>query len=84
MMMDSPKSNTGGEPIEQSDIDKVFTDKYERRFLASYPDPVGTDTLTLVDELGNGGFHSKLYSAPIESYHIYSGPTLPVSLFRNR
>ena len=83
--MSVQKENTQNSPCEKTDSDDELQYKqYERRFLASYPDPTGPNTLTLIDELGNGGFHSKLRTAPIESYHIHNGPTLPVMLSRDR
>ena len=85
IMTSIPNENTqnSGDRPDIKDTPKQ-SKPYERRFLASYPDPTGPTTLTLIDELGNGGLHSKLRTAPIESYHIHNGPTLPVVLSRER
>ena len=63
---------------------ELYNSKYQRRHLASFPDPIGLSTLSLTDELGNGGFHSKMHSAPYEANPIYNGPMLPVILSKNR
>ena len=85
MMTSIPNENTQNS-CDKPDIEYISRQRkpYERRYLSSYPDPTGSISLTLVDELGNGGLHSKLYTAPIESYHIHNGPTLPVALSRER
>ena len=56
----------------------------QRQMLVSFPDPIGSSTLSLVDELGNGGFYTKLYPPPMESNCVYEGPFLPVHLSDNR
>ena len=72
-------------PDEHPDICNISVNKrYQTRHLASFPDPLDLNTLTLIDELGNGGFHSKLYNAPFESNHVYGGPTLPVIFPKKR
>ena len=83
-MMSFQKENTQSSSCDKPDVDDKQCKQYERRYLASYPDPTGQDTLTLIDELGNGGLHSKLRSVATESYHIYNGPTIPVILSRDR
>ena len=66
------------------ELTNVLSKKYEKRFLNSFPDPLGLNALALTDELGNGGFYSKTYSAPYEANNIYNGPTLPVMLDKKR
>ena len=57
---------------------------YQVQMLDSFPDPIGSNTLSLIDELGNGGLHSKLYPPPLEFNCTYGGPSLPVMLSEKR
>ena len=63
----------------EADITDAFCQQYyQPQMLGSVSDPIDSTTLTLFDELGNGGIYSKLYPPPFESNYIYGGPSMPV------
>ena len=55
-------------------------ERYQKHMLISIPEPLDPCTRTLIDEFGNGGLQSKLYSPPIEANSVYRGPLLPLVL----
>ena len=83
-----PKS-LGEVPLRPVSEKSVITNdlaqrNYPANLLNSLPDPTGSSTLTLIDELGNGGFHTKLYPPPTESNCTCGGPFLPLIFSDNR
>lgn len=70
---------------EDAEVTNAFCQQYyQPQMLGSVSDPIDSTTLTLIDELGNGGIHSKIYPPPFESKHIYGGTSMPVILSQNR
>lgn len=76
-----PPRPGSGKPVITNDLAQR---SYQVQMLVSLPDPVGSTTSTLIDELGNGGFYTKQYPPPIESNCMPGGPFLPVILFDKR
>ena len=65
--------------MDEAELTNISCRKdFSTPLLVSYPGPVSEITSTLADELGNGGFHSKLHPPPLESYCNFGGPALPV------
>ena len=69
----------------EADVTNAFCQLYyQPQMLGSVADPIDSTSLTLIDEMGNGGIHSKLYPPPIESNYIHGGPLMPVISSQNR
>ena len=55
-------------------------ERYQKHMFISIPEPLDPCTGTLIDEFGNGGLQSKLYSPPMHANCVYRGPLLPLVL----
>ena len=71
--------------MDEAELTNISCRKdFSTPLLVSYPGPVSDITSTLADELGNGGFYSKLHPPPLESYCNFGGPALPVIFSEQR
>ena len=71
--------------MDEAELTNISCRKdFSTPLLVSYPGPVSEITSTLADELGNGGFYSKLHPPPLESYCNFGGPALPVIFSEQR